>query len=99
MRANPSHAEQNPLGPPPGPADRAALDDTVLETFWRTRDPSLREAILKRFESLIQSLARRFARGDVPLEDLIQIASIGLLGALDRFDPERGVQFSTFAVS
>jgi RNA polymerase sigma-B factor len=70
-----------------------------LEEYWRTRDPRLREPILKQYENLIKSLAARFARGGVAMDDLAQVASIGLIHALERFDHERGVKFVTYAVS
>ena len=46
---------------------------------------------------LAEYLARRFANRGEPLEDLVQVASVGLIKAVDRFDPERGVEFSTYA--
>src|SRR4029078_7942467 len=48
--------------------------------------------------SLAAGLARRYHRGAEPLEDLFQVSSLGLLNAIDRFDPERGTAFSSFAV-
>jgi len=74
-------------------------EETLLDSYWRTRDPKLREPILKQYENLINSLAVKFARGGVAMEDLAQVASIGLLNALERFDQERGVKFVTYAVS
>ena len=47
---------------------------------------------------LARGLARRYGRSSEPFEDLLQVASLGLLKALDRFDPERGHPFSSFAV-
>lgn len=47
---------------------------------------------------LVYSLARRFANRGEPVDDLIQVASIGLLKAIDRFEPDRNVQFTTYAV-
>jgi len=73
--------------------------DDILTRYWETRDPDLREPILKQHENLIHSLAAKFVRGGVQMEDLAQVASIGLLNALDRFDPDRGVKFVTYAVS
>jgi len=73
--------------------------DTLLEEYWRTRDPRLRDPILKQYENLINSLAARFARGGVAMDDLAQVAAIGLIHALERFDNERGVKFVTYAVS
>jgi RNA polymerase sigma-B factor len=46
---------------------------------------------------LVQFLARRFRDRGEPLEDLVQVGTIGLIKAVDRFDPERGVEFSTYA--
>ena len=53
---------------------------------------------MQRFLPLAARLAQRYHRGAEPLEDLVQVASVGLLKAIDRFDPERGVAFSSFAV-
>jgi len=47
---------------------------------------------------LVRSLARRFANRGEPLDDLVQVASMGLLKAIDRFDPDRNIQFTTYAV-
>jgi RNA polymerase sigma-B factor len=62
-------------------------------------DPKAREAIALRFQPLAEYLARRFVGRGESLEDLIQVADIGLINAIDRFDPDRGYQFSTFASS
>jgi RNA polymerase sigma-B factor len=58
----------------------------------------LREQAVRRFLPLARSLAARYARSGEPLDDLEQVACIGLLNAIDRFDPERGAAFSSFAV-
>ena len=60
--------------------------------------PEQREQAFRRFLPLARSLAARYRRSGEPLEDLEQVASIGLLNAIDRFDPERGTAFSSFAV-
>jgi len=86
----------------PSPRERGESSggsEPLLEEYWRTRDPRLREPILKQYENLINSLAARFARGGVAMDDLAQVASIGLIHALERFDNERGVKFVTYAVS
>jgi len=86
----------------PSPRERGESSggsDALLQEYWRTRDPRLREPILKQYENLINSLAARFARGGVPMDDLAQVAAIGLIHALERFDNERGVKFVTYAVS
>jgi RNA polymerase sigma-B factor len=62
-------------------------------------DPGARDEISLRFQPLAEYLARKFAGRGEPLDDLVQVANIGLLNAIDRFDPERGVQFSTYAAA
>jgi len=81
--------------------DRAvpSSEELLLVSYWETRDPKLREPILKQYENLIHSLAAKFVRGSVQMEDLVQVASIGLINALERFDQDRGVKFVTYAVS
>jgi RNA polymerase sigma-B factor len=73
---------------------------TVEELFRRYRegaDPALVEELVRRFEPLARSVARRYhARGE-PLDDLIQVANVGLLKAIARFDPDRGFAFTSFA--
>jgi RNA polymerase sigma-B factor len=61
------------------------------------RDAGLREQLVAAHIGLAEYLARRFANRGEPLDDLVQVASLGLLKAVDRFDPERGVEFSTYA--
>src|SRR5271170_2626633 len=76
-------------------------DDEVARLFerWqRHEDESAREELVERFMPLARSLARRYGRSSEPFEDLLQVASMGLLKALDRFDPERGNPFPSFAV-
>jgi RNA polymerase sigma-B factor len=75
-------------------------DPEVLALFAERRgDTRAREALLERFTPLAEYLARRFAGRGEPLEDLTQVASLGLLSAIDRFDPEREVRFTTFAAA
>jgi RNA polymerase sigma-B factor len=57
-----------------------------------------RERVFRRYLPLARSLAARYRRSGEPLEDLEQVASIGLLNAIDRFEPARGTAFSSFAV-
>lgn len=61
-------------------------------------DPSARDALVRRFMPLARSLARRYDRSSEPFEDLLQVASLGLLKAIDRFDPQLGHPFASFAV-
>jgi RNA polymerase sigma-B factor len=62
-----------------------------------TKDPALREDLVTAHIGLAEYLARRFTNRGEPLDDLVQVASLGLLKAVDRFDPERGLEFSTYA--
>ena len=72
----------------------------ILELFARMDDDAAaRDAIAIRFQPLVEYLARRFAGRGEPQEDLIQVANVGLMNAIDRFDVERGVQFSTYAAA
>ena len=67
------------------------------EHYWRTRDQAVRAQLVAAYESFARSLAaRHHGRRDRP-EDLVQAAMVGLLRAIDRYDPARGVQFTTFA--
>ncbi len=81
--------------------------ETVAERFQRLRGPqqllregdraSLRDHLVMEHRWLVSQCARAFAGGDEPLEDLIQEGTIGLIKAVDRFDPDKGVRFSTYA--
>ena len=79
-------------------AARTAEDRRLLERYHRHGDRAARDAIVARFLPLARQLARRYAGAGEPLDDLIQVASLGLVKAVDRFDPERAVAFSSFAV-
>jgi RNA polymerase sigma-B factor len=91
------HSAAEPEQPAPGPAEGLASERELLARFAETRDPRLREELVTRFLPLARSLAMRYAGGAEPSDDLVQVASVGLMGALDRFDPQRGVPFAAFA--
>ncbi|WP_309235562.1 RNA polymerase sigma factor SigF [Streptomyces sp. TRM64462] len=57
----------------------------------------LRNQLVRMHLPLVEHLARRFRNRGEPLDDLTQVATIGLIKSVDRFDPERGVEFSTYA--
>jgi RNA polymerase sigma-B factor len=96
----------NPGRSPSGPAQastedratRAQEDRRLLVRYHREGDPAAREQLVTRFLPLARQLARRYQRGGEQLDDLVQVASLGLLKAIDRFDPARETAFSSFAV-
>src|ERR1700721_3248830 len=73
----------------------------VEELMHRWHDDSDRHArdeLAELFLPLARRLAKRYSNPHEPLEDLVQVASRGLLGAMDRFDPSRGIEFRAFAI-
>jgi RNA polymerase sigma-B factor len=82
---------------PDARAARARADRRLLERA-HAGDPAARAAVVERFLPLARQLARRYQRGGEMLDDLNQVASLGLLKAVDRYDPERQTAFSSFAV-
>ena len=84
----------------PERGDRAAtrnLERTLLIRYHRTGDLAAREELVKRCLPLARDLARRYSYTDEPFDDLLQVASVGLIKAIDRFDPDRGAKFSSYA--
>src|SRR5437867_1325806 len=69
--------------------------------LWRRAgagDRSARERLIERNMPLARSLAVQYRHAREPLEDLCQVAMLGLVKAVDRFDPDRGIAFASFAV-
>jgi RNA polymerase sigma-B factor len=79
-------------------AARTREDRRLLARYHLDRDAAARDALVERFLPLARQLARRYQRGGEPLDDLVQVASLGLLKAIDRFEPTRDTAFSSFAV-
>ena len=70
----------------------------MLESYARSRDTALRDQLLEQYLPLSRAVARKFAGRGVELEDLEQVAAMALLKALERFEPDRGYRFVTYAV-
>lgn len=78
---------------------RLTQDDaeTLFIRYARTRDTQLRDRLVIMHQNLVRYLAGKFVNRGEPLEDLIQVGTIGLINAIDRFDAGRGTKFSTYA--
>jgi RNA polymerase sigma-B factor len=72
-------------------------DRELLHRYHEGGDLEAREQLIEQYLPLVRSLARRYANRGEPLEDLVQVGSIGLIKAIDRFDVERGVELTTYA--
>src|SRR4051794_7030954 len=80
------------------PGARAREDRELFQRHLGAGDPAARDELIERFLPLARQLARRYQRAEEPLDDLVQVACIGLIKAIDRFDPSREVAFSSYAV-
>jgi RNA polymerase sigma-B factor len=79
--------------------DRRALEECALfERLARQGDSRDREALVERYLPLARSLALRYQRSGEPFDDLLQVASLGLIKAIDGFDSNRGIAFGAYAV-
>ena len=85
-------SEHVPLSSP-DPAELRELFERAHEG-----DAAAREKLVDQYLALARRLARRYHRSSEPFDDLVQVANLGLLKAIDRFDPSRGVAFTSFAV-
>ncbi|HEV2787079.1 MAG TPA: sigma-70 family RNA polymerase sigma factor, partial [Solirubrobacteraceae bacterium] len=92
MSAQPP-ADQRGSGP-----ERTREDRELFVRYHRDGDAGARDQLVERFLPLARQLARRYQRASEPLDDLLQVASLGLIKAIDRFDPERDIAFSSYAV-
>ena len=80
----------------PSPLTRE-LRESRVHAFTRTRDPDLRDAVILDHQGLVKSIAARFLGNGETLDDLVQVGNIGLINALDRYNPGQGTRFSTYA--
>src|SRR5881398_959183 len=80
-------------------ASSGPMNSAELFERWRHhKDRQARDELIQRFLPLARKLARRYVQSSEPYEDLVQVASLGLVKAVERFDPDRGFAFSSFAV-
>jgi RNA polymerase sigma-B factor len=77
---------------------RRREEQRLLRAWLDGGDRHARSALIERFLPLARALAGRYHRSGEPLEDLIQVASVALVKAIDRYDPDRGCAFTSFAV-
>jgi RNA polymerase sigma-B factor len=92
-RLNSSRDRYGPRDP-----DRERETRALLDRYHRAGDRAARDEVIERFIPLARSLAARYARSREPLEDLVQVACVGLVKAAERFDVSRELTFATFAV-
>ena len=77
---------------------RARADRALFARYHDERDPVDREMLVERFLPLARQLASRYRGSQEPFDDLFQVACLGLVKAIDRFEGQRGTAFSSFAV-
>jgi RNA polymerase sigma-B factor len=75
-----------------------SASEALLRSYREDGDLEARERLIELHLPLVRALARRYAHRGERLEDLVQVGAIGLIEAIDRFDPERGSDFASFAV-
>jgi len=103
VRETPQHTEHAPHGQPArhDPRDRSGARAMFVElrglAAGSPEYAELRNRLVRMHLPLVEHLARRFRNRGEPLDDLTQVATIGLIKSVDRFDPDRGVEFSTYA--
>ena len=76
---------------------KTATTEELFREYQKTESSEIRDEIVERNLKLAEYLARRYSGRGVELDDLIQVASYALILAVSRYDPDKGVQFATFA--
>jgi RNA polymerase sigma-B factor len=79
------------------PADRRAAERELLIRYHESGDMSARRELVERFLPFARDLALRYSYTDEPIDDLVQVACLGLLKAIDRYEPDRGTRFTSYA--
>jgi len=92
--ANDETQQQQPTEPH---VEGLASEHELWERFRAERDPATREELVRRYLPFAKNLALRYRGASESFDDLVQVASLGLVNAIDRFDPDRGTPFAAFA--
>lgn len=71
--------------------------ESLFSQYAATKNPRIRDRLVLMHQNLVRFLAGKFMNRGEPIEDLVQVGTIGLINAIDRFDPGRGTKFSTYA--
>lgn len=79
------------------PEQVTGTTDQLFAEYYETKNPDIREELILRHRDLAEKLAGRFTNRGRPLESLISVGTIALINAVDRFEPSRGVKFTTYA--
>jgi RNA polymerase sigma-B factor len=83
--------------PAPTPGDGLASEQELWRRFAARRDAASREELVRRYMPFAKNLALRYRGASESFDDLLQVANLGLVNAIDRFDPARGTPFAAFA--
>jgi RNA polymerase sigma-B factor len=97
MAANSEEIRPVPDGAPTGPGEGLAAEAILWRRLRDQRDPAAREELVRRYLPFAKNLALRYRGASESFDDLLQVANLGLVNAVDRFDPARGTPFAAFA--
>jgi RNA polymerase sigma-B factor len=98
MAANDEHIPPvTDAAPAPRPSDGLASERELWRRFAADRDPASREELVRRYLPFAKNLALRYRGASESFDDLLQVANLGLVNAIDRFEPGRGTPFAAFA--
>jgi RNA polymerase sigma-B factor len=90
-------SSQVPDGAPSGPGEGLAAEAMLWRRLRDQSDPAAREELVRRYLPFAKNLALRYRGASESFDDLLQVANLGLVNAVDRFDPARGTPFAAFA--
>jgi RNA polymerase sigma-B factor len=97
MAANSEETRPLSDGAPAGPGEGLVAEGLLWRRLRDQRDPAAREELVRRYLPFAKNLALRYRGASESFDDLLQVANLGLVNAVDRFDPARGTPFAAFA--